>query len=104
MKKIYLDELEDKGKEIISYSKNDIASKIEEMKLLTNNFIWDGIGYNSYIEEYNKVINKLEILNNNLTTIANFLLMAKDSYSESNSKIENAYNELLDEFAKIERI
>ena len=42
MKKVYLNELENTGNEIINYSKNDIASKIEELKLAPNNLVWEG--------------------------------------------------------------
>lgn len=100
--KVYLDELETSGNELVSYSKNDIANKISELKSATSNLVWEGNGADNYIENYNSKINKLEEYNNSLTTIANYLLTAKDSYTETNEKINNSYEELLAEYNIVE--
>ena len=101
MKKIYLDELEEKENEIVNYSENNIKGKIDELSGLTNNFVWEGKAHDSYIGGYNKRINKLIELNNGLTKIGKFLLSVKDNYQDANNKVSNAYEELLAEFKKI---
>ena len=97
MKKIYLDELESISNELINYSQKNIADGIEELKLSTNNFIWQGPAYNSFINGYNLKIYELEKMNEELTKISKFLLSVTDSYSNTNLKISNAYEELLNE-------
>lgn len=101
MKKIYLDELEEKENEIVNYSENNIKGKIDELNKLTNNFVWEGKAHDSYVGGYNKRINKLIELNNGLTKIGKFLLSVKDNYQDANNKVSNAYEELLAEFKKI---
>lgn len=101
MKKIYLDELEDISSELISYSENNIANKIEELKQTPNSFIWQGPAYNSFITGYNTKINELIKMNNGLTSIAKYLINVKESYGNANSRIDNAYEELLSEFQRI---
>ena len=101
MTKVYLDELEDVSNELVSYSQNNISREVEELKLATNNFIWQGPAYNSFIDGYNTRINELIKMNECLTKIANFLSVVKDNYSDTNVKINNAYEELLEEFNRI---
>lgn len=100
MKKVYLDELEPKAQELINFSQKNIKEKIDELKLLTNDFVWQGKAHDSYIRGYNNRINKIEELNNNLTKIANFLLSVKDNYHNVNEKINTTYEELLSEFER----
>ena len=97
MKKIYLDEIEEVEKELVNLSEKNIS----ELKLLPNSFIWNGKANTSYVKEYNKIIKKLEIMNNGLTKIASFLLAVKDEYQTTTNKIDNAYEELADEFRKL---
>ena len=101
MKKIYLNEIEAKGEELIRYSKNDINTKIEELKDTTKNFVWQGTAYDTFMKGYNAKINKMTELNNNMAKIAEYLLRVKDDYANANEKIENAYNEFLDEVNKV---
>ena len=101
MTKVYLDELEDIGSELVSYSENNISNGVEELKVATNNLIWQGPAYNSFITGYNTKINELVKMNESLTKIARFLLIAKDNYSDTNARINNAYEELLEEFNRI---
>lgn len=101
MKKVYIDELEEVSNELIDYSENNINNKIEELKQSTNNFVWQGQAYSSYIRGFNTKINDLMRMNNSLTNLAKYLLTAKESYSDVNFKIGNAYEELLEEFQRI---
>ena len=101
MKKVYLDELDEVSSELISYSQNDIANKIEELRLSTNNFVWQGQAYNSYINGYNLKIDELVKMNHGLTSLAKFLALVKENYGNVNEKINNAYEELLEEFQRI---
>ena len=100
MNKVYLDELESIGNELVNYSKNEISSKIDELKNLTNNLEWNGMGYETFIEGYNNRINKIIEWNDNLTRMASFLLTAKDDYTDTNENIESKYNENLEELMK----
>ena len=102
MTKVYIDELEDKGNELINYSQNNIKETICNLKASTNNLIWDGPGYQSYISQFNSKINKLEKINNNLSKIASYLITAKDEYYDTNIKIDKMYEELLEEYKEIE--
>lgn len=97
MKKIYLDEIEDKSRELINFSKNDVALEIEELKKIPNNFIWEGLVKDKYLIGYNNRINKLSELNNNVSKIAEFLLRVNEDYHGANQRIDNAYEELLNE-------
>lgn len=101
MKKIYLDEIEEVEKELVNLSEKNIKDNINELKLLPNSFIWNGKANTSYVKEYNKIIKKLEIMNNGLTKIASFLLAVKEEYQTTTNKIENAYEELAEEFRKL---
>ena len=101
MKKIYLDEVRATGEELIQFTKNDITSKIEELKLVTKDLIWQGQAYNNFIEGYNAKIVKLEQMNDSLSNIANFLITVNDNYGETNRKIDNAYEELIEDFKKV---
>ena len=101
MKRVYLEELESTGNNLINYTQNNMAKVIEELKLATNNFVWQGPAYNSYIKGYMVRIQRLEKLNNDMKKIAEYMLRVKDEYSNANGKIENAYNELVDESKRI---
>ena len=101
MKKVYLDELENSSNELINYSQNNIGKTIEELKKSPNNMIWQGTVHNSYIAGYNKKIEELVKMNNGLTNLAKYLLSAKESYSNANARINNAYEELLSEMKRI---
>ena len=101
MKKIYLDEVRATGEELIQFTKNDITSKIEELKLVTKDLIWQGQAYNNFIEGSNAKIVKLEQMNDSLSNIANFLITVNDNYGETNRKIDNAYEELIEDFKKV---
>ena len=101
MIKVYLNELEETGNELISYSQNNIANEIEKLKLASNNFVWQGPAYNSFIAGYNAKIENLIRMNNSLTILAKYMLIVKENYSDTNEKINNAYEELLSEFKSI---
>ena len=101
MPKVYLDELEDKGNELINYSKNNISNTINELKNATDNFIWKGPGYQSYISQYKTKMDKLEKINNNLSKIASYLIIAKDGYEDANMDINSMYEDLVDEYEEL---
>lgn len=97
MKKVYLDEIEEESKELIDYSKVNIANKIEDLRKLPSNFVWEGLAREKYVTGYNNRVNKLSELNDNVCKIAQFLLRVKEDYNGANQRIENAYEELLTE-------
>ena len=99
--KVYIDEVEDKGLELVNYSKNNIASTINDLKSAPSNFIWGGLGYQSYILQYNIKMKKLEKINENLSKIAEYLLTVKEGYEDANYKINNTYEELLNEYEEL---
>lgn len=99
MKKIYIDEIEEKSHELISFSKNNVALEIEELQKLPNSFIWEGLAKDKYLTGYNNRINKLNELNNNICKIAEFLLRVNEDYTGANQRIDNAYEELLSEIS-----
>ena len=101
MKKVYLDELESTCNELVNYSQNSIANKIEELKQAPNNFVWQGLAYDSYVNNFNTKIDKLIRMNNSLTNLAKFLLSAEENYNNANERINNAYEELIEEIKKI---
>ena len=101
MKRVYLNELEEVSGELISCSQNDITNKIEELKQATNNFVWQGMAYDSYMRGFNIKINDLSRMNEGLTKIAKFLLQVGENYNNTNEKINNAYEELIEEFKQI---
>ena len=61
---------------VATYIANNMANIIEELKQAPNNFVWQGLAYNSYVSNFNTKINKLIKMNNNLTNLAKFLLSA----------------------------
>lgn len=97
MKKVYLDELEETGNELVNYSKNEISSKINDLKNVTKDLDWNGIGYETFVEGYNKKVNRIVEWNENLTKMASFLLTAKNDFNDTNEDIEKQYNESLSE-------
>lgn len=97
MKKIYLNELEEKSIELANYSKNDINLELEELKKIPNDFVWVGPSKDKFVTGYNKKVERLVLLNNNICKIAEFLLKVKEDYNSTNEKINNAYEELLNE-------
>ena len=100
MVKVYLDEVENKANELVNYSKNDISLKIEDMKNLTDKFIWKGQASESFISGYKNKINKLAELNNKMSKIAEFLFTVNSGYQETNERVNNMYEELVEEFKK----
>ena len=101
MKKVYIDELETKGIELVNYSQNDISEKIDELKSIKEEFKWNGIGYLAYINQYDAVLNKIERINNNLSLIAKFLLDVKDGYEEVNMDINGVYEKALEDYEEL---
>lgn len=101
MKKIYLDELEDVSSELINYSQNNITKIINDLKQTPNNFIWQGPAYNSFIKGYQNKIDELMKMNGGLNNLGKFLVTVKDKYNDANSRINNAYEELLNEFQRV---
>ena len=97
MKVIYIDEIEKKSNELANFSKNNIAIEIKQLKELPQKFVWKGLAKDTYINGYNKRINKLVELNNNICKIAEFLKNVASDYTDTNNKINNAYEELLSE-------
>jgi len=97
MKKVYLDELTEYGNELVNYSKNNISSKIDELKKSINDLEWKGTGYESFIEGYNNRINKIIEWNNNLTKLASFLLTVTTDYNDTNEDIYKHYDENLND-------
>lgn len=104
MKKIYLDEVEEKGSDLMNFSRIEISQKIEELRLAPNNFIWQGRAHASFMESYNKKIDTVTKLNDNFVKIAEYLLQVKDDYHNTNQQIDNAYNELLSDFEKVKKM
>ena len=100
MKKVYLDELSKKSSELIDYSKNNIANKIEQIRLLSESIIWKGPGSIEYLNNFNSKINQLVKLNNNVRKIAEYLLDVADNYNLANNRINSMYEELLKESNK----
>lgn len=101
MKRIYIDEIEDKCNELMTYSKKDIASEIEVLKNLPNQFVWQGLSNEKYVNLYNKKVQKLMILNSNMCKIAEFLSRVSEDYNNANDKVNNAYEELLSSFERV---
>ena len=97
MKVIYIGEIEEKSNELANFSKNNIATEIDQLKELPQKFVWKGLAKDTYVSGYNKKINKLIELNNNVCKIAEFLVTVANNYTDANSKISNAYEELLSE-------
>lgn len=100
MTKIYLDEIDSIGKILVNIAKVDISEKIEELKTLPNQFDWSGLSHDTYIQEYNKKINKIIGYNENLKKIAEYFFLVRDDYSNVNDKINEAYEEILNEIKK----
>jgi len=96
-KKIYLDEIEAKSIELANFSKNDIANELEELRKAPTKLVWEGLAKEKYLVGYNKKVDHLIELNNNICKIAEFLQRVKDDYNGANEKINNAYEELIGE-------
>lgn len=101
MKKIYLDEIESKGNELVNFSKNNIASKINELKDAVSKFEWEGIAHDTYVNGYYNRINRIVELNNKLCKLSQFLLQVREDYGTANGKIETAYEEIIDDFRRL---
>ncbi len=95
--RVYLDELENKSRELINYSKKDITDKINELKLLGEEIIWHGPAHDNYIKEYNKRIEKLQALNNKICLFGEYLKFCSEHYGETQEKLTKNWNKYLDE-------
>ena len=95
--RIYLDELDEKSTELVNYSKNNIASKINELAIVFNDINWHGKASNAFINGYNNKINNLKRLNNNIELLARFLRECHDNYSETNNTLGKSWDSFIDE-------
>ena len=95
--KVYLDELDEKSRELVSYSRNNIGVKIDELANVFKDTTWKGNASNKFITGYNQKINKLRRLNNNMEKLALFLRDSHNDYSDTNNSLNNTWNNILDE-------
>ena len=97
---VELDKLDNKSNELLKYCQNEINDKIMELEKYKNSFIWEGIGHDSFINLYNDEIIKLKTLKNNMEKISNFVMLFKNNYYDTNSKLDNSWDEYLQEVKK----
>ena len=76
--KVYLDELDEKSRELVSYSRNNIGVKIDELANVFKDTTWKGNASNKFITGYNQKINKLRRLNNTWNNILDEIRSAND--------------------------
>jgi transposase-like protein len=95
--KVYLDELDKKCDELLNCSKNNINEKINELSHAFDGVIWQGIYYDTYLNGYNKEINKLKKINRNFELFARFLKETHVNYSDTNEKLSKSWEEFLSE-------
>lgn len=95
--KVYLNELDDKSNELINYSKNNIASKIDELSMVITDIDWYGNAGNKYKLGYDKKIIKLKKYGENIEKLGKYLAESHNSYKESNDDLERSWNDFLDE-------
>lgn len=95
--KVYLDNLEDKNNALISYSRNNISPKIEELGKVFNNVEWSGRAHSKYIAGYNARIEKLNKLNHNMELLGHFLERCHGNYNEANEKLIKSWDSFIEE-------
>ena len=100
--KIYLDELSDCSHNLISYSKNDINNKINEIKVLGESIKWKGLAHDNFINGFNKRIEKINKLNEKMALFGEYLEGAHINYSNTSSKLNNSWEEYYREI-RVER-
>ena len=101
MKKIIFKGIEEYYRELSNFSKNNIASKIEELSKLPDKITWVGIAHDSYIQGYNKQIDDVRALNDNIHKLAEFLLIVNERYGNANLTVNNDFEELLGEVRRV---
>ncbi len=101
---VYLDELEEKSDELIRFSRNDMKNKVQEIKKDFNDLNWHGEAHDSYAKGYDARIEKINTMMDRLSLLGEYLKMCKDSYWETNEKLENSWNEFMDELDKEKRL
>lgn len=100
MRKVYLDELKEQANEIINYSKSNITETINKLREDPKQMLWEGKAYGSFVNGYNTRIDKIAKMNENMCKLAEFLLKVSEDYEGTNQKIDNAYEELIEEIKK----
>ena len=95
--KIYLNELEEQTNKLVTFSKNDINTKISELKTIFDDVNWQGKGHNTFINGYNNKINYLEKMGNNILLLTEYLTNCHNDYSETNDKLIKSWDKFMDE-------
>lgn len=98
--KVYLDELEEESNKLINYSKNDINNKIEELRKIIYEINWQGNARDSYINEYNNKIEKINNMNSKIRMLGEYLKFSKEHYGETQEKLKKNWEEYLNELKK----
>ena len=95
--KVYLDELDEKCNELTNYIKNDINDKINELSHAFDDVNRFGNASTTYINGYNRKIEKLIKLEHNMELLANYLKEYHDNYSETNNSLGKSWTSFIDE-------
>ncbi len=95
--KIYLNELDDTSKKLVRYSKNDIKNKINEIKDIGMSLNWKGPAHDNFMNGFNKKIENLNLLNDKICLLGEYLDNCYSSYNETSNKVNNSWEEYLSE-------
>ena len=95
--KVYLDELNDASRKLVSYSKIDIKNKIDELKNIGESIKWYGPAHDSFINGFNKRIDNLNKLNSKISVFGEYLENSYTNYSETSNKVNNSWEEYITE-------
>ncbi len=93
---VELTTLEEKSKELISYSKNNINDQILNLQKAVNDIDWSGPAKEAFDIRYNKLINDLNKFNSNIELFGEYLLFFKNNYGEANDKLMKSWQEYID--------
>jgi hypothetical protein len=81
--------LKEVGTDTVSYAQNDISSKIEELKNLKSQTVWEGEDKDKVMQEYDNLMNDLQKLAQMIAKYGAFTIGVADTYQNASTKIKN---------------
>jgi len=92
---VFIEELEMKSIDLISFSEIDINTKIDELEAIVKQIKWEGKVHDVYLENYQKKINRLRKVNERMKLFGEYLKFCSKHYGETQEKLNKMWEEYL---------
>lgn len=91
--KIYINKLENEGQEIQDYVKSNFQYELDEIERLKKELIWCGPGKRSFMNEFDKLINNLNLIKNMIEGYGKIMVEVSNEFGTSHKKISSDWEE-----------